>query len=195
MDKQVIVYQKESLGLVNAAHDIVIENGDHMKGATELLSRLNKFLDKITEEKERVTKPLNEALKAERSRWKPVETNYDEAIEILRKKMSDYQTAKVREEREEKEKIAARVGEGKGKLKVETAVRKMDEVEVAPSVVSSDEGIVKFRTDRKLKITDESVIPREYLVVNEKKLLDALKQGVVVPGAEIEEVQTPINFR
>jgi len=166
-----------------------------MKEAVELLSRLNQFNDKIVAEKEKVTKPLNEALKAERARWKPVETVNEEAIEIVRGKMSAFQTAETKRQREEEARIAARVGEGKGKLKFETAIKKIDEVEKPDVQVNTESGMVKFREDKVLKIMDETFIPDEYWVLDEKKILSALKGGVNVPGAVLEIKMVPLNYR
>ena len=87
------------------------------------------------------------------------------------------------------------MGEGKGKLRVETAVKKIENIETPDHQVATEAGLVKFREDKVLKITDETKIPREYLVVDEKKLLEALKGGVIVPGAEIDIKMTPVNFR
>jgi len=194
-DKQVAVIEKEMAPIVKQAISMKIANPNDMTEATEVLSKLNIFSDRMQEEKERITKPANEILKAERSRWKPLETMYDNATTHLRSLISAYQTEQVRKQREEEAKIAARVGEGKGKLKIETAVRKMGEVDAPLEKVSTESGMLKFREDKKLKITDAAKIPREYLVVDEKKVLEALKAGIEVKGAEIELIQVPINFR
>jgi hypothetical protein len=181
--------------VVVEARELVVADSEGMRRATELLSRLNKFNDSVTEEKEKVTKPLNEALKAERGRWKPVEDVCAEAVSIVRGKMSEYQTAEVKRAREEEAAIAARVGEGKGKLKVETAIRKMDAVEKAEDKVNTESGMVKFREDKVLLVTDMSIVPFEYFVLDERKLLADLKAGVKVAGAELEIKMVPINFR
>ncbi len=147
------------------------------------------------EEKEKVTKPLNQALKAERARWKPLEDMYTEAIEALRTTMTIYQTELVRVQKEEQAKIAARVGEGRGHLKVETAVKKLSEVATPEKEVSTNAGLVQFREVKVLKIVDLDMISREYFDLNESRLLTDLKAGIVVPGAEIETKQVPANYR
>lgn len=186
--------KKELPGMVTLAKFEIVDAGT-MKNATELLSTLNQRLDAITEEKEKVTKPLNAALTAERGRWKPFESKLEEAIKSIRAAMTTYQTAEKRKAEAEAAKIAARIGEGKGHLKLETAAKKMEEIEKPDEQISTDAGIVKFRTDKKLKITDYAKIPRKYLVEDEKLIMIDLKAGIVVPGCEIEEIQTPINFR
>lgn len=194
-EREVKVMEKEIAPVVALAMGIVVKTEKDAKHATEVLSKLNKVNDRITEEKEKVTKPLNQALAAERARWKPAELMYKDGIDYLRAQLSKYQTAKVKEAKDEEARIAARMGEGRGKISVETAVRKMGEVEQPEKRVETTEGMVSYRTDKILRLLDESLIPRKYLMVDEKAVLAALVAGETVPGAAVEEVQMPINKR
>ncbi len=194
-NNQVGIIKKELSPIVEKAKGIKIINEKDLLEATEMLSQVNKIKDKITLEKEKVVVPLNEALKAERARWKPAEDVYKEAIEVLREKMSKYQTEIVLLSRKEEAKIANRVGEGKGKLKLETAVKKISELDTVLDEVISDSGSVKFREDKVLKITDEGKIPDKYFVLNEKALLADLKAGIEVAGATLEVKMIPLNYR
>lgn len=190
-----IVLKQDAQSAFADAKSLTIKDTKSMTEGTELLSYLNKKLDAVTTEKEKVTKPLNEALKNERARWKPIETILEEAITSLRKKMSVYQTEQIRKQKEEEARIANRIGEGKGKLKLETAVKKMEEIDRPEAKIETDRGSVRFRTDKILKIVDATKIPRNFLLPDEKLILMHLKNGNAVPGCEIEEVQTPINSR
>lgn len=189
------VIEKEVSPAVKKAEALVIESDDDLKGATELLSNLNKGLDRATEEKEKVTKPLNEALKAERARWKPFETMCEAAIDIVRKKMTAYQTEKTRHAQEEAARIAERVGEGKGKLKAETAVRKMEEIEQPLLNVSSKAGMVDFIDVKCFEVEDITKLPIDYIVADEVKIRAAMKAGQELPGVKYWVEQRPRNFR
>lgn len=190
-----LVIKKEIAPIVKIALGLVVDSGEKMKVATETLSKLNKFVDKVTEEKEKVTKPLNQALKAERARWKPIEDMFKDGIESLRTKIGDYQTEQVQIKKEEEAKISARVGEGKGKLKFETAVRKMGEIDTPETRINTDEGMIKFRTIAELEIIDTTMIPDQYWIIDEKKIVEALKAGINVEGAILIEKQIPVNIR
>ena len=194
-DKQLTTIKKQIIPVIEDALTLKIKSQADLVTATEILSKLNKFVDKVTEEKEKVTRPLNEALKAERARWKPIENQYTEAIETVRKLMTDYQTNLVKQQKEEEMKIAARIGEGKGKLRIETAVKKLDAITKAEKEYAKTEGLVQFAEQKVLKITDLSLIPRQYLIVDEKAVLEALKAGQSVPGAELDTIQVPRNYR
>lgn len=193
MSKEITI-KKEIDPIVTKATDLIITDKT-MPEAVTILSETNKLLTKITKEKETITKPLNEALKVERARWKPLEDNLNLIISTIRKKMSDYQTAMIKKQKEDEAKIANRVGEGRGKLKIETAINKIENLDKPEVLVSTEAGSVKFRTTYQLEITDESLIPRQYLTINERLLTNDLKNGHTIPGASLRERQVPINYR
>ncbi len=187
---------KESVSpLITEATAITITSSEDMIKATDMLSRINILLDTIEEEKEKVLKPLNEARKAESARWKPIEIPLEEAKSLLRTKVSTYQTEAIRAQSTASQAIINRVGEGRGKLKIETALNKIESLEKPQEEVSTLSGTIKFRTDKKLKIIDPLLIPREYLLPDEKLLITLLKEGKLIPGCEIELIQIPINSR
>lgn len=194
-NKELATIEKKVNPLVAEAESIEIKNAKDMEKAVELLSTMNKIGDRIEEEKQKTLKPANEVVKAIRAQWKPIESMYDTGISLLRSKMSKYQTQAKAIADEEAARIAARVGKGKGKLQAETAMAKIDELEKPESLVTTEAGAVKFRTDRVLKITDTTLIPRMFLIPDEKLILTALKAGEKVPGCEIEEIQVPVNYR
>jgi hypothetical protein len=186
---------KDIVPIIAEASSLKIESPSALRTATETLSRLNRNLDRVIEEKEKITTPLNQALKAERARWKPLETKLQEAIDTIRSKMTLYATEQTRLQKEQEASVAGRIKPGKGNFSLETGLQKLSEIEKAPESVETEAGTIKFRTDKRLKVLDESLIPRKYLVIDSKKLLEALKEGIEVPGATLEEVQIPINFR
>jgi hypothetical protein len=173
-------HEKEIMILSDKADSLIIQSAKDMESASSLLSILNRRRDQITEE---------------RSRWKPIEMVLDTHIDDIRSRMSAYQTEQSRIAKEEEAKIASRIKPGKGNLSLDTALEKMDAINTPEEKVTTDNGSVSFRTDKRLKITDETKIPRHYLIVNEKLLLEDLKKGVAVYGAEIEEVKTVVNKR
>ena len=194
-EKSVALFEQKVSPIFEQAQALEIVDEKGQAEAAELLSHLNKNLDAVTKEKEKVTKPLNEALKAERGRWKPLENFLEEGIAIVRRKMGTYQTEATRKAQEEAAKIAARVGDGKGKLKVETAVRKMDEIETPAQAVVAESGMVKFRTVKKFEVMDVTMLPIEYVLPNEPAIRAAMTKGQELPGVRYYEEQVPVNFR
>lgn len=195
MNKELVPLKKKIDVLANQATGLVIKSDDDLKLAVEILSQVNHYADSVKEKKELLTKPLNLALKNARAMFSPLEDIYTEATESLRAKMAQYQTQKVLERKEAEVKIANRVKEGKGGITVETAVKKLEALKIVEKEVSTNAGLVQFRESKILKIVDISLIPREYLVVNESQLLKALKEGKNVEGAILETIQVPVNYR
>ena len=192
MSKEIIIH-KQLAPIVDKALSLKIKVQDDMPVAVELLSKLNQFNDKITEEKERITKPLLEALKVERSRWSPVEKANQSGIDHIREQMSEFQTAEYNRKKAEEKKIADKLSSGK--ITIDKAISKFDKIEELQKETATTSGLVQFRETQVLKVTDPMAIPREYLVVDKKTLLQALKNGKVVRGAEIVIIQTPFNYR
>lgn len=180
---------------VQKATELTIKDAESMKEATTLLSSANKVLDSVTKEKEKVTKPLNEALKAERGRWKPIEVQLEEAVSIIRKKMTAYQTVALQQQAQKQENIANRVGEGRGKLTAETAVRQMEAVVSPEETVSTEQGSVQFRTVQKFELEDISKVPLECLILNETMVRDNMRKNIQHAGIRYYEEQVPYNTR
>jgi phosphoribosylaminoimidazole carboxylase (NCAIR synthetase) len=192
---EVAVIEKELSPAVAAAEKLAIKTPDDMAKATEMLSKLNKVSDALTAEKERVTKPLLEALKAERSRWKPAEVMYENAVAFIRRKMTEYQTAAKKKADAEALKIAERVGDGKGKLKIETAVRKIGEIDTPAKAVTTGAGMVKFKTVKKFEVLDKTIMPFEFLVPDEVAIRKAMLAGHEIKGVRYYEEEVPLNYR
>lgn len=195
MSTDLIQIEHEVSPVVLEAQAIVVVDEEGKKMASEVLSKLNRYNDAVVEDREKITKPINEALKEVRAKYKPLERQLEEAIDVVRGKIGGYQTMMVQKQKKEEVSIASRIGEGKGKLKLDTAVRKMDEIEKPLQSVVTVSGGVKFRTDKILKVVDASLIPLGYYDLNESRVTKDLKAGVLVVGCELEEVQTVINNR
>ena len=189
----VVVIAKEVSPIVTHAQSLVINDPASMKVAVAILSKLNSYLDRLTEDKERLTLPLNATIKEVRSRYKPQETILTAAIAAIRDKLSFFQTAAMKAQKEAEAKIASKVEAGT--INLETAVAKLDAIEAPAQGIRTDAGLVNFKTVKKLKITSVEQIPDEYWVVDESALLEALKKGYIIPGAQLEDISVPVNYR
>lgn len=173
----------------------VITSESEKEEATAFLSLLNKRLDSVVAYKESKTKPLNEALKIIRAETKPYETKLEDAITAVRKGMTTYQNEAVRIAREKADKIAARVGEGSGKLKAETAIAQIDNLDKPSNNVATTAGSVKFREVKKFEVTDLKKVPMEFHLANETAIREAMKAGTELPGVRYWIDQEVVNSR
>jgi len=195
MTNQNVKIAEESQQLSTVAKSLVIDSAETMQSGTELLSQTNKMLDRIKEQKETVLKPLREAQKAENARWKPMEDELKPIVADLRKKLGDYQRIELERKEAEEAKIAARMKPGKGNLKAETAIRKMGDIDGPEEKIKTESGGLSFRKKQVVKLVDIKKIPNEYFTLDETMLLAALKDGVEVPGAELDFEMVPVNKR
>jgi hypothetical protein len=174
---------------------IVITTAEEMQEATELLSRANKYLDSVIEYKEKKTKPLNQALKVIRAETKPVETALEAIIDSLRSKATKYQTALIDAQNKQKQAIAGRIGEGKGKLKFETAVAKLENIVAPDKKVESEAGSVTFHPVKHFEVENIEELPMIYHLPDLQSIKDLMKQGTELKGVRYWTEQELINRR
>ena len=83
----------------------------------------------------------------------------------------------------EKERIAKRID--KGTMKAETAINKLENLGSANTAASGAVGKVTTRTLTKIRIINETLIPREYMSPNLPLITEAiLRKGVEIQGVE-----------
>lgn len=181
--------------IITEAEALTISNSEELNDAVTYLSKLNKKSDEIDAEKDKMMRPLLDAVAVERGRWKPVESLLAPVILGLRRKISDYQTRVKREEEEQKAKIAARVGEGKGKLSYEKALEKTDAVEVAEKRVATGAGSVTFKTEKMFEVIDLKALPLDYHLPNDTEIRKSMKAGKELPGVKYWTEEVPVNRR
>ena len=193
MSQQISILEKEINPIVESSKQLSIDNEEDRVKASSILASLALKRSLLKEDKESITKPILTSLNAIRAKYKPLEDILDTSIDLIRDKMSKYQTNLVKTLDAERDKIINRMGEGRGKLSVDKAIDKLNKIENPINNITTDNGNVSFRKSTVLKITDNKKIPIEYWDINESRLLKALKSGVKVEGAELEEVQTVVT--
>ena len=187
--KEVTLVKTQSTKALNAAMELEIKTDEDYQRAGELKLKLKQLGKLIKDGKERITKPLNEALANVREMFSPAEGSFKTASQLVDRKMLNYDEMKEAEAAKEREKITAKVESGY--LKPETADKKLEAVEDAPKGTKNESGSVFVKKIKNVRITDESLIPREYLVIDMVKLRRAiLTEGKQIPGAEMFEERT-----
>ncbi len=191
--KEIVVSEKEFSPIEKKVQSLKVVDEKSKVVAAGYLKQAKDVLKKVVDFKEKKTKPLNEALKVIRAETAPVELRLKAVIDSLTRSLTVYQTEETRIADEKAAKIAARVGEGKGKLKGETAMAQINELDTPSRVVATDAGVVGFRKQSRLEVFDETLLPREFLMPNLPAINNALKLGGEVPGARMVIDQIPVN--
>jgi len=180
--KELVTLKSQVSKLDNQANEITITTPEENGSAMELKAKLKDIGKQIKERKEAITKPLNEALKSARELFAPLEAKFSEAEEIVGNKLLAYKRKVDEQARIEEERVAKAFEAGR--LKPETAERKIEEIVRTEKTVVTDHGKVQFRKIQKMRIVDENLIPDKYWNINLVLLRQEVLAGVVVPGAE-----------
>lgn len=184
-----------SSSLLTKARTFVIASAKNLVEASEIRIQIKAEAGFIKTNKEKMMRPLLDAVEVERGRWRKRETEIKEALDHLDRSMIDYQTEAKREADEKAEKIAARVGPGRGKLSAETALAQLDEINTPEKVIESDNGATGFRTYQMFAVEDITKLPAEYLLPNDQAIRKAMENSVKLPGVRYYTEERPVNRR
>lgn len=183
-EKELKEYKSQVSFVQKAADDLVVTSQKDLEKGAELLNAVIKVEKVITERKNAITKPLMASLASIRDLFKPLEAGPAEAKKTIKGKMLDYTVAE--DERVEKEKARVEARVEKGTMRTDTAIKKLEDIGDAPKT--------NLRKVTKVRIVDETLIPREYLIPDMQKIQEAvLKQKLIVPGVEIYEEKSIVG--
>lgn len=188
--KEVSIIEKLTPALMSINVPKIVDEKT-MTNATEVLSQANKYLKDLVADKETMTKPINESLKAIRAKYKPLEIKLEGIIANIRASMTSYQTEQIRLQKIEEEKIAERVA--KGTLKAETGIKKMENLNKPVEKVNTESGKISFKEVEKFEVIDISKVPMEYHLVDETMIRNAMKINIHLEGVRYYTEQIPIN--
>ncbi len=182
---QELIEVKEHVTTVqDVANALLVNSPESMAQATDALHRVGQAEKFIAFKKEGITRPLMQSLASVRDLFKPLETNLAEAKRIIKGKMISWQTEEDARIQKEKDRITKRVE--KGTMKPETAAGKLEKVGDAPVSTKGDVGKATIREVKKVRVADEALIPREYLVPNMTLITESvLRKGLTISGIEL----------
>ena len=227
-NKAIKLAEKQTNKLADDSRIKVISGPTFEKAKGQLIEvkRIKKL---VKEQKESITKPLNEALKNARLLFKPNEDKIatiekylnsevmtynqkllaeqkkreDDAAKELekeeeKKRKAEKEAQRLKDEQATKEKAGEEVSD-EDKQKLEDAEKEADkEVDMDKITKKADntaEKIDKIRTRKvtRLRVTDKTKIPFDFLEVNEVELKKALTAGEQIKGAELYTEEIPVN--
>ena len=190
--KEVAEYNNQISLVVEKAEGLTIVSEEDMVVASNVLDEVKKVEKSIVDRKKEITGPLMMALASARGLFKPLEEGHKQAKEIIKTKMINYTVAEEERVELQKSRVVKRVE--KGTMRTDTAIKKMEDIGDAPKSFEGTNSKTSIREITKLRITDESLIPREYMEPNLKKLTEAvLKQKIEVPGTETFEEKSIVG--
>lgn len=192
LNKEIAIYKGQATKVISYAGTLIVATKEDYDGALDEGKKIKDILSKVETRREEITKPLNTALKSARELFKPIETSLGEALDTIRMKMTVYHNEQLRIAREEEAKIAKKLEEGR--IKPETAIRKMEAVVVPVKTTATEKASATMRTVQKWRVVDKSKIPLEFLVEDMVKIRASFRAGTPVAGVEqYEESELAIS--
>jgi hypothetical protein len=167
-----------------------IQNENELEKISRFLLDIRNYKLKIQEKKNSILKPLNEAVKNIRSLFAPVEKNLEDAEFSIKKEIEKYHLEKEAKAEKEKQKIAEKVEIGK--ISFEKAIEKIEKIEEATKNIQSENGMINFRTVKRIAIENPELLPREYLIPDEVKIRRDVLAGKEIPGVKIYEEKVSV---
>ncbi len=175
--KEVESTNKQVMGLQETASALTIKSPTDLQVAEDILGSIKSAEKAITTRKEEITRPLMQGLASVRDMFKPLELTLDSVKKLTKSKVLAYQTMDDERIAMEKAKIEQRLAAGT--IRADTALKKFGEIAEAPK------SRLQTRTLTKVRIMDETLIPREYMVPDMPKITEmVLKQGIDIMGVE-----------
>lgn len=187
-DREVKSLTDQAMAMSVEASSLAVFDEPSSKRASEVRLEASRILKMLEVRRKFFVDPHNQFVKMINAWFKNPSDTLSGTIDVLGRRMVQYS---------DDVEAAARVAEAKiladKRTSAETKSTKIAAVPQAPTVVRSETGSTGFRIDKRLEIVDELLIPRQYLVVEERFVLAALKAGKEVPGARLIDVKVPVG--
>jgi hypothetical protein len=185
-----------------AANYAVTTPAQYEAGAADL-ARVKGMLKKLEETRTSITGPMNAALDKVNAFFKGPATKLKAIEQLIKGKLGAFyedqqriareQQAKADEDaRKERERIEAQAKKAaeSGKVEKAEALQQRAATVVAPVIVREPPKVsgMQMRDAWKFEVTNPSLVPREYLVVDEariRKVVQALKGDANIPGVRV----------
>lgn len=176
------------------AEHLQVVDEESAKVATDMLGQIAKAKKAVEEKRQFFVKPLNEQVKRINEWFKQIISPLEKAEATLKNKVLLYRQEQERKRREEEERLRKLIEAEQKKLERQAAKKGMPApppipIPVMPKQEKTFESTIAKATARTIwdfEIVDESKIPREFLMVNEKAIRAAIKAGVRnIPGVRI----------
>ena len=187
---------KDADAALKYANAIKIKTEDDHKIVVEALTRVRGKWKHGEEIRKFFTDPLNAQLKKINALFKPSIDGLKQADSVLSRKLTDYQDEIDRKAEEARLKVLSKVEERK--MKVETAVKKIENIPEAQKTVRTNEGTLSYTEKPDVVVEDETKIPKKYwtldMVAVRRDALGNKAQGIdpiEIPGVKVVIKKVP----
>lgn len=197
MNKDLEVVDQKVKGMKDVVEKIVILTDQDLASISDHIKNVKNLGKFIKAKKEEFTAPAKEIIEKAKEMFDGPIKECANAEEILKAKAQRYLEAKEAKRIADEKKIADDLAKGKIK-KVETAVKKLENLPDQQKKVSTESSTLRMQKRKVVEIVDTSLVPDKYWVIDEVKLkkecLELVNQGFPpIAGTEIKEVSTMVS--
>ncbi len=190
LDFQFIAYQKEAERILDYAKSHRVDSDIEIRTATNDLGIISGLKKGIEERRQLYVRPINEHIKAVNSAFKLLTDPIEQADKITRDKILTYR-AEVERKRREAEAInqakidlARREAEfsGTGEITVDTTPVIIPAA--PPARIQADTANAGTAKVWKFEVSDENLLPKEFMLPDLVKIGKVVRAGVNIPGVK-----------
>lgn len=185
-DTDIKVVEEKIRGMRAMLESTEVTNDDQLAEVAEKVEKIHTLGKFVRQEMERYTKPAQQIITNARERFLPYEKECIDGEAMLKSKAGAYMRAQEEERKRKEDQIAKQLENGR--IKEQTAIRKMEAVGEAKRTVAAPSGArLTMRTVKVVVIEDASKVPDEYWVLDETKIKKVALAGVEIPGVAVRE--------
>lgn len=199
MAENLSVIEEKAAGMETMLAAVKITTDEEYDAVAEKIGNVKKFKKYVQDEMAKLVDPAKAIIEEAKSKYNPFIVQCDNARAKLDKLALDYYNAKEKKRLEDEAKIAARVGDGKGHIKVETAAAQIEKLPEVRKSVKTGSGSMTITKRPVMYIVDENLVPDEFWIVDEVKLRQAAlalhKAGMTMIAGVKVEMEAGTNAR
>lgn len=182
-EKQEILETSQELDKITSNLNLEIKNENDYNNAIQILKIVNEQKKVIQEKKDKILKPIQEAINQVKELFHPLEVKFEKIDTQLRQAVKDYILKKKELEEKRIQEITKNI---KTKEDLEKALKENQEITLTNNESSY------LRTVKKIEIYDVNAIPRKYLIPDLVEIRKAVLSGIEIPGVRIVEEKTVV---
>ena len=182
MDTQEIqIIEQDGRGFIELAQNHVVQDQDSAEIANSILVKITAGLKEIEKKRKSFTTPLNQSLKEINATFKDITEPISVAKQTLSQRLMSWRAAEQKRIQEEQEK-ARKEEERRRNIQEAHAAKghkiSEDITPVEKPMPFSVNDKTKTRSQWTYDILDETLIPREYLIVDRASITKAVRAGI-----------------
>lgn len=183
---QLPVIRQETERLSHQITNLVVVDDETLAEASDRIRLVKDLHRKVKAEKEIFAAPAKEIISAAKAKYDPLLETLEGFEKVLKETSQAFLVKRHKAEQEAQAKIAARVE--RGTLKVETAIKKLDELPQDQHKVRTDKSMLRLQFKKDIEITNTDDIPTKYWMIDMVQLRKDVLGGTQVTGVKIIEV-------